>query len=70
MFRTFFVYKEHWNQMQIMALVYNILKILMKMNSKLFDEELLPVINLRSKSKFSNLKIFYKFFFLNNSLDN
>lgn len=31
------VSKEHWNQ-TIVALVYNVLKTLMDMNSKLFDE--------------------------------
>lgn len=31
------VSKEHWNQ-TIVALVYNVLKTLMEMNSKLFDE--------------------------------
>lgn len=29
--------KEHWNQ-TIIALVYNVLKTFMEMNSKLFDE--------------------------------
>jgi serine/threonine-protein phosphatase 2A regulatory subunit B' len=29
--------KEHWNQ-TIVALVYNVLKTFMEMNSKLFDE--------------------------------
>jgi serine/threonine-protein phosphatase 2A regulatory subunit B' len=31
------IFKEHWNQ-TIVALVYNVLKTFMEMNSKLFDE--------------------------------
>lgn len=34
---VFFIFQEHWNQ-TIVALVYNVLKTFMEMNSKLFDE--------------------------------
>ena len=55
--------KEHWNQ-TIVALVYNVLKTFMEMNSKLFDELTASYKSERQKYvkvfefKFNNISFF------------
>ena len=56
--------KEHWNQ-TIVALVYNVLKTFMEMNSKLFDELTATYKAERQKSviSFSIVSLLLFFFF-------
>lgn len=54
--------KEHWNQ-TIVALVYNVLKTFMEMNSKLFDELTASYKSERQKYVLAIL-IFLSFVFL------
>lgn len=50
--------KEHWNQ-TIVALVYNVLKTFMEMNSKLFDELTASYKSERQKYVLTNILYFF-----------
>lgn len=54
--------KEHWNQ-TIVALVYNVLKTFMEMNSKLFDELTASYKSERQKYVLATLIILSLLFF-------
>ena len=51
--------KDHWNHM-IVALVYNVLKSFMEMNSKLFDDLTASYKSERQKYVYEQLNIIFK----------